>query len=82
MSVEDCDSMFYYVVDKDTGKKIDNCMWADDVSGEYEVACLGAEGNVIIDRDEGIVRTEKKVGNILLVDTRVDTRNEKDALVI
>lgn len=65
VSVEDRDSMFFYVVDKDTGKKIDNCLWADDESGEYEVVCLDADGNVIT--------KEKKVGNIRLV----STRNEK-----
>lgn len=75
VSAGDRDSEFYYVMDKDTGKKVDNCLWADDVSGEYKVVCLDAEGNVIIDRDEGTV-TELKVGNIRLV----DTRNERDVL--
>lgn len=76
ISVEDTDSMFCHVIDKDTGKEIDFCLWADDVSGEYEVACLDAKSNDVVDRNEGVVRTEKKVGSIRLV----DTRNEKDVL--
>lgn len=40
ISIGDHDSEFYLVIDRDTGSKIDNCLWADDVSGEYKVVCV------------------------------------------
>ena len=90
---DDPGSEFYYAVDKDTGKEIDCCILADDVSGEYEVACRDAEGNFLFVED--VIKTEKKTGQIRLVDTRVfghvsgyietlstkDTGNKKDVLV-
>ena len=63
--VTDQESMYYYVVDKDTGNKIEYCIMADDVSGEYEVLVPDGEG------DTGFIKTEKKTGNIQLVDTRI-----------
>ena len=65
ISVTDQESMYYYVVDKDTGNKIEYCIMADDVSGGYEVLVPDVKGG------HRIHKAEKKTGNIQLVDTRI-----------
>ena len=71
----DHDAFFFSVVDLDTEEDIEDIIWADDETGEYEQHCRDENDNLIIEKDiDGMpdkIKSEVKKGNIVLVDERV-----------
>jgi len=71
----DHDAYFFSLFDLDTEEKIEDVIWADDETGEYEQHCRDENDSLIIEKDaDGIpdhIKSEIKKGNIRLVDERV-----------
>lgn len=59
----DRDAHLYHVEDADSGRKIQDVLWADDETGEYEIV-VNDPGYA---RAYGEQRTERRTGNIRLV---------------
>jgi len=58
---------YYDVINKETGKRIGMCQWADDKTGQYEIFIQDENGELIFDETNQRSLTEIKKGKIKIV---------------
>lgn len=62
----DHDARWWIVIDLDSGQRIDNVVFADDETGEYDVILRDGDGDMMVGVDGPVI--ERRKGNIRLVE--------------
>jgi hypothetical protein len=60
------EALKHFVIDKDTGEKIERVIWANDETGRYRQILLDDNGKIIVDYKKGNVKSKIFTGNIEL----------------